>query len=257
MKTASQKRQTAKPRPQPAEMGASTSLPRQAPGHAPSGASGPIARQASGQGAIAASRRGARTAKAALRRETILRAALEEFSARGFAAARLDDVAKRAGVAKGTIYLYFADKEALFQEIVRAQLTPFVGTLETAFAADVPLRVIVDQVIELFVHEIFGTHRKQVIRLIITEGARFPALAEFYYREVLSRVLTAVRGLLGRAVERGDLGNDVLVRFPQLLGAPAILAIVWNGLFERYEPLDVGALMRAHFDLIFGDRRPT
>jgi len=62
-------------------------------------------------GTIAASRQGARTAKAAARREAILDAALDEFSARGFAAARLDDVARRAGVAKGTIYLYFKDKE--------------------------------------------------------------------------------------------------------------------------------------------------
>jgi AcrR family transcriptional regulator len=203
----------------------------------------------------AATRPGARSAKAAARRGAILDAALEEFSARGFAAARLDDVARRAGIAKGTIYLYFADKEALFQELVRSQLTPFVGTLETAFAAEVPLRVIVDRVIELFVREIYGTSRKQVIRLIISEGPRFPALAEFYYREVLARVIGAVRALLRRAVERGELPNDAIVRFPQLLGAPAIFAIVWNGLFDRFEPLDVGAMMRTHFDLMFGAGR--
>src|ERR1700748_2655229 len=61
------------------------------------------------------------------RREAILAAALDEFSAQGFAAARLDDVARRAGVAKGTIYLYFADKETLFQELIRAQLSPVGG----------------------------------------------------------------------------------------------------------------------------------
>ncbi len=218
---------------------------------------GVAAPAAADSGAIASSRQDARNAKAAARRAAILDAALEEFSARGFAAARLDDVAKRAGVAKGTIYLYFADKETLFQELVRSQLTPFVGTLETAFHTDIPFRAIMDQVVELFVREIYGTKRKQVIRLIISEGPRFPAIAEFYYREVLSRVINAVRELLRRAVERGELANDAIVRFPQLLAAPGIIAIVWNGLFDKFEPLDVGAMMRTHFDLIFGERRAT
>ena len=62
---------------------------------------------------------GARLQRSAARREAILAAALDEFSAQGFAAARLDDVARRAGVAKGTIYLHFRDKEALFQELIR------------------------------------------------------------------------------------------------------------------------------------------
>jgi hypothetical protein len=114
-----------------------------------------------------------------------------------------------------------------------------------------------DQVVELFVREIYGTRRRQIIRLIISEGPRFPAIAEFYYREVLSRVISAVRELLQRAVARGELANDAIVRFPQLLAAPGIIAIVWNGLFDKFEPLDVGAMMRTHFDLIFGERRAT
>jgi AcrR family transcriptional regulator len=208
-------------------------------------------------GAIAASRQGVRSAKSAARRDAILDAALDEFSARGFAAARLDDVAKRAGVAKGTIYLHFEDKESLFQELIRSRLGPVVGTFESAFAIDLPLRAIVDQAIELFVREIYGTHRKQLIRLIISEGPRFPALAEFYYREVLSRMLRAVRGLLRRALDRGEIADDTLIRFPQLLGAPGVIAIVWSGLFDRFEPLDVGAMMRAHFDRLFALRRPA
>src|SRR6516225_743501 len=73
-----------------------------------------------------------RGARARVRRAGILAAALEEFAARGFAATRLDDVARRAGVAKGTIYLHFRDKESLFQELVRAMLSPLVGTIEAA-----------------------------------------------------------------------------------------------------------------------------
>jgi len=206
---------------------------------------------------MATPRPGTRTAKAAARRDAILDAALDEFSARGFAAARLDDVARRARVAKGTIYLHFKDKETLFQELIRSKMTPVVGNLEAAFATELPLRLIVDRAIEIFVRDVYGTQRKQLIRLIISEGPRFPALAEFYYREVLSRVLVAVRGLLRRALDRGELADDVLIRFPQLIGAPGIIAIVWSGLFDRFEPLDVRAMMRAHFDRLFDAGRPA
>jgi AcrR family transcriptional regulator len=183
-------------------------------------------------------------------------AALEEFSARGFAAARLDDVAKRAGVAKGTIYLYFRDKGTLFQELVRAELSPVVAALEAAQVADLPLHAVAERLVTVFAHEIFGTHRKDVVRLILTEGARFPAIAEFYYHEVVERVMNVLRTLARRAVERGELPNDALVRFPQLLGAPGIVAIIWSGLFDRWAKIDVEAFMRAYLDLIFA-RRPA
>jgi AcrR family transcriptional regulator len=199
--------------------------------------------------------RATRVAKAAARRDAILDAALDEFSARGFAATRLDDVAKRADVAKGTIYLHFKDKESLFQELIRSKMAPVVGTLEATFAADLPLRMVIDKAIDVFVREVYGSHRKHLIRLIITEGPRFPALAEFYYREVLSRILKSVRGLLRRALERGELADDTLIRFPQLIGAPGIIAIIWSGLFDRFEPLDVRAMMRAHFERLFDARR--
>jgi AcrR family transcriptional regulator len=198
-----------------------------------------------------------RAARQAERREAILAAALEEFSASGFAATRLDDVAKRAGVAKGTIYLYFRDKESLFQELVRAMLSPLVGKLEAAPMIDLPARAVAEAIADLFVREIFGTRRQDVIRLIIAEGARFPKLAEFYYHEVIERVIAAMRMLLSRAVARGELSSDALARFPQLLIAPALVTIVWNGLFDRFAPLDVRELMRAHIDLLFGERNVT
>jgi AcrR family transcriptional regulator len=196
---------------------------------------------------------GPRARRRAERRQAILAAALKEFSARGFAAARLDDVAVAAGIAKGTIYLYFRDKEALFQDLIRSEMSPVVATLETALAVDLPVRAVAERAVELFVREIYGTNRKDIIRLIISEGPRFPQLADFYYREVLSRIIAAVRALLARALARGELRSDALIRFPQLLAAPGIVAIVWSGLFERHDPLDVGALMRAHLDLLFGE----
>src|SRR5262245_24865505 len=195
-----------------------------------------------------------RAVRQAERRDAILNAALEEFAASGFAAARLDDVARRAGVAKGTIYLYFRDKESLFQELVRSMLVPIAGTIETAQMRDVPARVIAETIADIFAREIFGTRRKDIIRLIITEGARFPKLAEFYYHEVIERVVTALRAMLTRAAARGELSSDALARFPQLLVAPALMALVWNSMFDRFAPLDIRALMRAHIELLFGDK---
>jgi AcrR family transcriptional regulator len=195
-----------------------------------------------------------REARSAARREAILSAALDEFSASGFAATRLDDVARRAGVAKGTIYLYFRDKESLFQELIRTMLTPLVGTIEALGEADLPISALADHFADLFVREVYQTRRKDVIRLMIAEGGRFPNLAEFYYREVLSRIIAAVRALVARAAARGEAPAG-LIDFPQIIAAPGLVAIVWSGLFERFEPLDVRAMMKTHLELLFAPRR--
>ena len=199
-------------------------------------------------------RSNARKQRSAARREAILAAALDEFSSRGFEAARLDDVAKRAGVAKGTIYLYFRDKQSLFQELIRAMLTPLIGTIEALGAADVPMNVLTEQIVDLFVREVYETRRKDVIRLMISEGRRFPKLAEFYYREVLSRIIAAVRTLLRRAAARGE-APEGLAEFPQIIAAPGLVAIIWSGLFDRFEPLDVRKMMQTHVELLFAPRR--
>ena len=192
----------------------------------------------------------ARSERQTERREAILAAALAEFSERGFSAARLDDVAKRAGIAKGTIYLYFRDKESLFQDLVRTRLFPLVDTIEHLRNVEMPLDVLARRLVDLFVDEVMATPRCDVIRLMMAEGARFPKLAEFYYREVLSRVMETLRILLRSAHQRGEIDSDAVVRFPQLLAAPGVMAIVWNGLFARFAPLDVRSLMQAHVDLI-------
>ena len=196
---------------------------------------------------------GKRKEKSAARRDAILSAALEEFSLRGFEATRLDDVARRAGIAKGTIYLYFRDKESLFQELIRTMLTPIVGTIEALGAADLPVNLLAGRLVDLFVREVYETRRKDVIRLMISEGRRFPKLAEFYYSEVLSRIIAALRAVLRRAAARGEVPAG-LVDFPQLIAAPGLVAIIWSGLFEKFEPLDVRAMMNTHVDLLFAGR---
>jgi AcrR family transcriptional regulator len=154
-------------------------------------------------------------------------------------------------VAKGTIYVHFRDKVTLFEELVRSALVPVIAAAEAAPVADLPLRLFAERLIDTFVRDIYGTRRKDVLRLIITEGERFPQLAHIYYREVIARALKVLRGVVQRAVARGEIGDDALLHFPQLLIAPGLVAVIWDALFSRFEPLDVAAMMRKHLDLLF------
>jgi AcrR family transcriptional regulator len=202
----------------------------------------------------AASAPSGRAARAAERRQAIVDAALDEFIARGFTATRLDDVAKRAGVAKGTIYLHFKDKEALFEELIRTAIVPVVDRLTTPPPLTGSVRDALEGFARTFIQEVAATRRTDIIRLIIAEGPRFPAVADFYYREVISRGLTAMRALIQIGVARGEISQKQLERFPQIVVAPAIVAIVWKSLFERHAPLDANEMLRVHLDLIFGQR---
>src|SRR6476620_7933177 len=115
-----------------------------------------------------------RAERAAERREAIIEAAMDEFIARGFAATRLDDVAKRAGVAKGTIYLHFKDKEALFQELIRTALGPLISRLASPPPPGGSVRTALEAFAQTFAQEVVATRRGDIVRLIIAEGARFP-----------------------------------------------------------------------------------
>jgi AcrR family transcriptional regulator len=185
------------------------------------------------------------------RRQAILEAALAVFSEEGFAAARLDHVAERAGVAKGTIYLHFKDKQDLFEQMVREAVSPVIARLETlAELPNLPAGMVLKAMFTLFRTEVLGTSRKALLRLVMTEGPRFPAIAEFYHREVVSRGIKLMGGVLARAEARGELSAEGLTRFPQLVVAPLILAVVWDGLFASLEPLDVEGLLDVHRKLL-------
>ncbi len=196
-----------------------------------------------------------RATRAAERREAIIAAGLEEFVARGFAATRLDDVAKRAGVAKGTIYLHFKDKEALFEELIRTAIVPLVTRLGAPPAAGGSVRDMIESFARTFIQEVATTKRGDIVRLIVAEGPRFPNVADFYYREVVSRGLAGMRALIELAIARGEIAQKNLARFPQILVAPAIVAVIWQSLFSKHAPLDANEMFRVHLDLIFGERR--
>src|SRR6478735_7947711 len=199
-----------------------------------------------------------RAERAAERREAIIAAAMDEFIAQGFAATRLDDVAKRAGVAKGTIYLHFKDKEALFEELIRTAIVPLVNRL----AAGPPpvgasVRDMVEGFARTFIHEVTTTRRGDIVRLIVAEGPRFPDIADFYYREVVSKGLAGMRAAIEFGIARGEIKHRDLAQFPQILIAPAMIAVIWQSLFARHAPLDAYEMFRVHLDLIFGERRAT
>ncbi len=195
-----------------------------------------------------------RALRAAERREAIVEAALEEFIARGFAATRLDDVASRAGVAKGTIYLHFKDKQTLFEELIRTAIVPMVERLAVAMPPDGSVRDTLEAFARIFIQEVATTRRGDIIRLIVAEGPRFPAIADFYYREVVSRGLAAMRALIEVGIARGEIRAPQLASFPQIVVAPALVGVIWKSLFERHSPLDVNEMLRVHLDLIFGER---
>jgi AcrR family transcriptional regulator len=198
-----------------------------------------------------------RAARAAERRQAIIDAAMDEFVARGYAATRLDDVAQRAGVAKGTIYLHFKDKEALFQELIRTALVPLIGRLAAPPPAGGSVRAAIERFAQTFEREVVSTRRGDIVRLIVSEGPRFPTIADFYYREVVSRGLAGMRALIELGIQRGEIRSEALARFPQIVVAPAIVAVIWQGLFGKQAPLDASAMFRVHLDLIFGERRTT
>ena len=190
------------------------------------------------------------------RKLAILRAGLEVFAEKGFAAARLEDVAEKAGVGKGTIYLFFRDKEDLFEQIVLGAVNPVLVMIAGAAASsEAPTDVTLGRLFDLFRVEVLGTWRKEVLRLVITEGARFPRIAEFYHREVITKGLGIIRAVTRRAIARGELRSDGVDRFPQLIFAPLLLALIWDGLFSAIEPLDVEGLLKAHRELLLGAAR--
>jgi AcrR family transcriptional regulator len=203
------------------------------------------------------SRPSKRAVGATERRAAIVAAGLDEFTAKGFAATRLDDVAKRAGVAKGTIYLHFKDKEALFQELVRTALGPLIVRISNPpiGVGGGSARAAMEALAETFAREVVGTRRADIIRMIISEGTRFPQLADFYYREVIAHGIAGMRKLVEYGIARGEIRNPGLVEFPQLLVGPMIVTVIWQGLFGKHAPLDIAAMLRVHLDLIFVEGR--
>jgi hypothetical protein len=115
---------------------------------------------------------------------------------------------------------------------------------------DLPLDAILRLMFTRMREEVLETRRREVIRLILSEAGRFPELAELYHREVIGRGMGLLRTVLKRAAERGEIEAEHVLRFPQLVVAPFLVALLWTNLFQQYEPLDVKAMLDAHVDLL-------
>jgi AcrR family transcriptional regulator len=206
-------------------------------------------------------RPGKRRLASEARRQAILDAAFGIFISEGFAAARLDDVATRAGVAKGTIYLFFKDKHDLFEQVVRGAIGPvFANIADTTGRMEAPFDRVLAAMFEMFQREILATKKREIPRLVLAEGRRFPKIAEFYHREVISPGLELMRAIARRAHLRGELASDALVRYPQLLFGPLLVSLLWETTFEQFEKLDVEGMLAAHRELMVASgatRKPT
>jgi AcrR family transcriptional regulator len=194
------------------------------------------------------------------RPKEILEAALALFVEKGFAATRLDDVATRAGLSKAAIYLYFEDKIALFQGVVRQAVGSNIGTLETMLEAHRgPVAPFIPRLLEFMASRIEETPMASIAKLVIAESRAFPEMGKFYLKEVIGRGLPLMEGLIARGVASGEFRKvDPAMTARSLVGA-MLLAGLWRTVFEPIgaEKLDVRALARHHADLMLHALRPS
>ena len=194
------------------------------------------------------------------RPKEILEAALAEFVEKGFAAARLDDVAARAGLSKAAIYLYFEDKMALFQGVVRQAIVTNIGAVETlATAHRGPVASLIPPILDFMASRVEETPMASIAKVVISESRAFPEIGRFYLKEVIGRGIPMFEGLIARGVASGEFRKvDPMLTVRSLIG-PMLLSIVWKTVFEPIgaDRLDVRALARHHADLMLHAlRRP-
>ena len=133
----------------------------------------------------------------------IIEAALEVFGEVGLARARLDDIAKRAGISKGTIYVYFPDKEALFKEVVRKTVISTIERAERNLTAETATEQLTSYM-QGYWQFLRSPAFAAIYRMVIGELRNFPDLATFYSTEVIARGLRLVSGIIQRGIDSGE-----------------------------------------------------
>lgn len=188
----------------------------------------------------------------------LLDAALEVFAEKGFAAARMEDIAARAGAAKGTIYLYFPSKEAVFEALVRSAVIP---NLERAEALALAHEGSVEDLLRQLMAALAGLIRESRLvvlpRLLIGDIHRFPPLARFYRREVIERGFRLIARVHRRGVERGEFREQDSEAVARLVVAPVLLLAIWRTVFAPHEPepLNPKPVLDAHVDTLLNGLR--
>ena len=187
------------------------------------------------------------------RPEEITRAALELFVERGFANTRLEDVASRAGVSKGTLYLYFANKEELFKAVVRealvARLVEFRDGIAHFQGSTFELLRLA---FRIWWERIGSTPISGIPKLIISEARNFPEIARFYVHEVIEPGRATLAALIRRGVERGEFREVDADTVAHLLAAPLLQIMLWRNSLEPCcdARLDPHALIEAHIEML-------
>ncbi|MBE0622745.1 MAG: TetR/AcrR family transcriptional regulator [Burkholderiales bacterium] len=187
------------------------------------------------------------------RPEEIIAAALDLFVERGFAATRLDDVAARAGVSKGTLYLYFENKEDLFKAVVRGNVLPVLEHGEelveqfSGSSAD-----LVQQLVRGWWELTGSTKIAGIPKLIIAEAGNFPDLAKFYYDEVIQRALSMFRRVLARGTDAGEFRAVDADHLVHVALAPLVMLAVWRHSFAccEQEELQPERYLDAYLDMV-------
>jgi AcrR family transcriptional regulator len=200
--------------------------------------------------------------RADARPQELLAAALALFVERGYAGTRLEEVARRAGVAKSTLYLYYENKLELFKAVVRNSLVAgFDEVAQAQQARGLGAREQLAGLLTAFVRRIADSPLSGIPKLVIAEAGNFPELARFYHDEVIRRGRDMTLGILRRGAASGEF-RDVDAEYAwRIVVAPLLMAIIWKHSFAAFEPapLDFARHLDAHADLLFNglakDRR--
>lgn len=193
------------------------------------------------------------------RPQEILDAALAEFAARGFAAARMEDIAVRAGVTKGTLYLYFASKEELFKTLVRESIGAVITARRVeADAYQGSAADLLATVLRFIGHFARTSDRAVLPKIVMSEAGNFPELLRFYRAEVVENGLALLGGIIARGIARGEFRPVDPQHAARLCVAPLLLVILWRTSFAREEtkPYDLEGLVETHIDVLLKGLAP-
>jgi AcrR family transcriptional regulator len=187
------------------------------------------------------------------RPQELLEAALDVFAEKGFNAARVEDIAERAGVSKGTVYLYFETKEEIFRTLVRENLRARITPLrDSVVHFEGPSSELIALVLSTIANVIVNSKLAVLPKIIIAESGNFPQLAEFYRREVIDVGLGIMTSIIERGISREEFRNVDPDHVARLCIAPMLLAMVWKVSFAQFDetPFDVEAFAKTHLDVL-------
>jgi AcrR family transcriptional regulator len=193
-----------------------------------------------------------RRRRKAERPQEILEAAFAQFSRNGYAMTTLEQIAERAGVTKGTIYVYFDSKEHLFISMVRELMKVTLDTLQEMLESHQgsTAELLRAQFSFIYQHIVEDRRRREMARLLIAEASRFPALTDRYQEEIQRPCMDLLTKTIQRGVDRGEIRKSAAAECPLVMIAPIALVDTWMMMFEDRHPLDLKAYFDAHLDLV-------